>query len=408
VLLPTVDGHRLLADLDSLARFGASASGGVDRVAYSQEDLEARRWLEAEMRRLSLEVRTDQAGNSIGSYPGQNSCLAPIAIGSHTDTVPQGGRYDGALGVVAALACVRALQESEVRLQHPVEVINFTAEEATMGGTIGSRAMAGIVDPTILRTQAWDGQEVSDHIRAAGLNPDSLAEAQRPQGSLACFLELHVEQGSTLDSSGVPMGVVEGIVGIRRYAVGFEGLANHAGTTPMDDRRDALILACPYVLAVRDIAIAHGVVGTVGKLDLHPGTPSVIPGRVDLSVETRGLDETRLDAAEAALSDAAAAMAGEFSVISSKPPVRCDPRLLQELITACTELGVEYKRLPSGAGHDAMCIARIAPVAMLFVPSRGGISHSADEYTDPESCVTGARVLLHALIRIDALLAPRA
>jgi N-carbamoyl-L-amino-acid hydrolase len=404
VLLPTVDGHQLLADLDSLARFGASASGGVDRVAYSQEDLEARRWLEAEMRSLSLEVRTDQAGNSIGSYPGQNSRLAPIGIGSHTDTVPQGGRYDGALGVVAALACVRALQASESRLQHAVEVINFAAEEATMGGTIGSRAMAGMMDPSILRTQAWDGQEVADHIRAAGLDPDRLAEAQRPQGSLACFLELHVEQGSTLDSSSVPMGVVEGIVGIRRYAVRFEGVANHAGTTPMADRRDALIMACPYVLAVRDIAIAHGVVGTVGKLDLHPGAPSVIPGRVDLSVETRGLDETRLDAAEAVLSDAAAAMAGEFSLISSKPAIRCDHRLLQELITACTELGVEYKRLPSGAGHDAMCIARIAPVAMLFVPSRGGISHSADEYTDPESCVTGARVLLHALMRIDALL----
>ncbi len=408
MLLPTVDGHRLLADLDLLARFGASASGGVNRVAYGPEDLEGRRWLEAEMRSLSLEVRTDRAGNSIGSYPGQNSRLPPIAIGSHTDTVPEGGRYDGSLGVVAALACARALHESEVRLQHPLEVVNFAAEEATMGGTIGSRAMAGIMDPSILRTQAWDGKEVADHIRAAGLDPDSLAEAQRPEGSLACFLELHVEQGSTLDAAGVPLGVVEGIVGIRRYAVRFDGVANHAGTTPMENRRDALIMAAPYILAVRDIAIAQGIVGTVGKLSLHPGAPSVIPGRVDLSVEIRGLDETRLDAAEAALSDTAAATAGEFSLISSKPAVRSDPRLLEELTTACKELGVEYRRLPSGAGHDAMCIAHIAPVAMLFVPSRGGISHALDEYTDPENCVTGARVLLHALMRIDALLDPRA
>ncbi len=408
MLLPTVDGHRLLADLDSLARFGASAGGAVDRVAYSSADLEARRWLEAEMRSLSLEVRTDQAGNSIGTYSGQDPRLPPIAIGSHTDTVPEGGRYDGVLGVVAALACVRALLESEVRLQHPVEVINFAAEEATMGGTIGSRAMAGIMDPSLLRIHAWDGREVAHHIRAAGLDPDSLAEAQRPRGSLACFLELHVEQGRTLDSAGVPLGVVEGIVGIRRYNVGFEGLANHAGTTPMAGRCDALIMACPYVLAVRDIAIDHGIVGTVGKLDLHPGAPSVIPGHVELSVEIRGLDEARLDEAEAALSDAAAATAGEFSAISSKPAVRSDPRLLEELVAACTELGVEYRRLPSGAGHDAMCIARIAPVAMLFVPSQGGISHSADEYTDPESCVTGARVLLHALTRIDTLLGARA
>jgi N-carbamoyl-L-amino-acid hydrolase len=405
VLLPTVDGHRLLANLDLLARFGASTGGGVNRVAYSQEDLEARGWLEAEMRSLSLEVRTDQAGNSIGSYPGQNPRLPPIAIGSHSDTVPEGGRYDGALGVVAALACVRALHESEVRLQHPLEVINFAAEEATMGGTIGSRAMAGIVDPSILRTRAWDGKEVADHIRAAGLDPDKLADAERPDGSLACFLELHIEQGSTLDSAGVSLGVVEGIVGIRRYAVRFEGVANHAGTTPMADRRDALIMAVPYILAVRDVAVAHGIVGTVGKLDLHPGAPSVIPGRVDLSVEIRGLDETRLHAAETALADAAAGTAGELTTISSKPAVRSDPRLLEELIAACKELRVDYKRLPSGAGHDAMCIARIAPVAMLFVPSQGGISHSADEYTDPESCVTGARVLLHSLLRIDALLA---
>jgi len=404
VLLPTVDGHRLLADLDSLARYGTSAGGGVNRVAYSPEDLKARRWLEAQMRCLSLEVTTDQAGNSIGSYPGQNSRLPPIAIGSHTDTVPEGGRYDGALGVVAALACVRALRESGVRLQHPLEVINFAAEEATMGGTIGSRAMAGIVDPSILHTHAWDGKEVADHIRSAGLDPDSLAEAQRPEGSLACFLELHIEQGSTLDRAAVPLGVVEGIVGIRRYAVSFEGVANHAGTTPMANRRDALIMATPYILAVRDIAIAHGIVGTVGKLELHPGAPSVIPGRVDLSVEIRGLDETRLDEAETALSDAAAATAGEFSPVSSKPAVRSDPRLLEELIAACRELGVEYKRMPSGAGHDAMCIAHIGPMAMLFVPSQGGISHSADEYTDSESCVAGARVLLHALLRIDALL----
>jgi N-carbamoyl-L-amino-acid hydrolase len=406
-LSPTVDGDRLLEDLGSLARFGASATGGLDRIAFSRSDLEARRWLEAQMRSLSLEVRTDQAGNSIGSYPGQDPRLPPIAIGSHTDTVPQGGRYDGALGVVSALACVRALHESGVRLLHSLEVINFAAEEATMGGTLGSRAMAGVLDPQMLHTQAWDGQEVADHIRAAGLDPDSLGEAQRPEGSLACFLELHIEQGSTLDSAGVSLGVVEGIVGIRRYAVRFEGVANHAGTTPMADRRDALIMAAPYILAVRDIATAHGIVGTVGKLDLHPGAPSVIPGCVELSVEIRGLDEAELDAAETALSDAATATAGDLSPVSNKPAVRSDPRLLDALSAACKELGVEHKRMPSGAGHDAMCIAHIAPIAMLFVPSRDGISHSPDEYTDPEACVLGARALLGALLKVDAALDTR-
>lgn len=404
MLRPIVDGDRLLDDLDSLAHFGASSGGAVDRVAYGPADLEARGWVEAQMLQLGLEVRKDQAGNSIGSYPGQMTGLAPIATGSHTDTVPAGGRYDGALGVAAALSCVRALNDSEVRLRHPLEVINFAAEEATVGGTIGSRAMAGILDPRLLRTQAWDGREVADHIRAAGLDPHAVAQAERPEGSLACFLELHVEQGSALDEAGVPLGVVEGIVGIRRYAVTFAGMANHAGTTPMPKRRDALVMAAPYVMAVKDIAVAHEIVGTVGRLELRPGAPSVIPGRVELSVEIRGMEEAKLDEVETSLSETATACGGDLVRVSKKRPVHSDPRLLDALVGACDELGVEYRRMPSGAGHDAMCVAHIAPVAMLFVPSRGGISHSPDEYTDPEACVLGARVLLEALLKADAAL----
>jgi N-carbamoyl-L-amino-acid hydrolase len=403
-LRPTVDGDRLLDDLDSLAHFGASDACAVSRVAYGPADLEARRWVEAQMLELALQVRKDQAGNSIGSYPGRMTGLPPIATGSHTDTVPAGGRYDGALGVAAALSCVRALADSDVRLRHPLEVINFAAEEATMGGTIGSRAMAGILDSRILRTQAWDGREVAEHIQAAGLDPHAVAQAERAEGSLACFLELHIEQGSILDEAGVPLGVVEGIVGIRRYTVGFEGIANHAGTTPMLKRRDALVMAAPYVMAVRDIAVAHDIVGTVGRLELRPGTPSVIPGLVELSVEIRGMDEATMDAAETALSETAAACGGHLARVSQKPPVHSDPRLLDALVAACEELGVEYRHIPSGAGHDAMCMAHIAPIAMLFVPSRGGISHSPDEYTDPEACVLGARVLLEALLNVDAAL----
>jgi N-carbamoyl-L-amino-acid hydrolase len=404
VLRPTVDGDRLLGDLESLARFGASGGHAVNRIAYSPADLEARRWVETQMTELGLEVRVDQAGNSIGSYPGRIPKLPPIAIGSHTDTVPEGGRFDGALGVAAALSCVRALHDSELRLRHSVEVIDFAAEEATMGGTIGSRAMAGILDLSILHAPAWDGREVSDHIRAAGLNPDALSEAELAEGSLACFLELHVEQGGTLEKAGVPLGVVEGIVGIRRYTVRFEGLANHAGTTPMSERQDALVLAAPYILAVRDIAVAHEIVGTVGKLDLRPGTPSAIPGLAELSVEIRGLDEHRLDEAETALSESATARGGTLSPLSVKPPVASDPRLIETLVAVCEERGAAHRRMPSGAGHDAMCMAHIAPVAMLFVPSRGGISHSPDEYTATEHCVLGTQVLLEALLKVDVAL----
>jgi N-carbamoyl-L-amino-acid hydrolase len=401
---PRLEGKRLLEDLEALAQFGASEDGAINRVAYGPADQEARRWVEAQMSHLGLQVTTDQAGNSICRYPGQASTLAPIAVGSHTDTVLHGGRYDGALGVAAAMACVRALVQAGLRLRHPVEVIDFAAEEATMGGTIGSRAMAGLLDPDTLDKPAWDGIPVAQHLEAAGLNPTRLAEAKRARGSLACFMELHVEQGGTLDRSGVPLGLVEGIVGIRRYCAVFPGRANHAGTTPMTERRDALVLSAPFILAVRDVALARNIVGTVGALELLPGFPSVIPGRAELSVETRALAETSLDEAEGELSRLAIEMGGTLSVLSTKPPARSDPLLLEILSSSCAELDIPYQRLPSGAGHDAMCIAHIAPQAMLFVPSRGGISHSPEEYTDPESCVTGARVLLNALVKADALM----
>jgi N-carbamoyl-L-amino-acid hydrolase len=283
-------------------------------------------------------------------------------------------------------------------------VINFAAEEATVAGTLGSRAMAGLLDQAVVDGMAWDGRPVAEHLRAAGLDPATISQARRPKGSLAAYLELHVEQGGVLDAAGLQVGVVEGIVGIRRYMVTFQGYANHAGTTPMADRRDALVMAAPLILAVRDVAVARGIVGTVGTVRLMPGSPNVIPGQVDLEVEIRGLRETILDGAEEEVADRAHNAGAAFRLVSKKPPVKSDPRLLDALAAACDELGLPYQRMASGAGHDAMCVASIAPQAMLFVPSRGGVSHSPDEYTDPESCVTGARVLLAALLKVDASL----
>jgi N-carbamoyl-L-amino-acid hydrolase len=406
VVFPQLDGKQLLEDLDSLAQFGATSGGAINRLAYSQADRQARRWVEAQMRDLGLEVRRDQAGNSICIYPGQLPELPHIAIGSHTDSVRDGGRYDGALGVVAAMACIRSLGSADVHLRHPVEVVNFAAEEATLGGSIGSRAMAGSLPPEILDAAGWDGTPVSSHLRTAGLDPETVLQARRPAGSLACYLELHVEQGGVLEAAGLPLGVVEGIAGLRRYTAIFKGFANHAGSTPMAQRHDALVMAAPFVIAVRDIAVAHGIVGTVGTLHLEPGTRSVIPGLAELSIETRGLSETTLDIAEEQLMQTAKDSGGEVAVLSKKPPAQSEPRLLDALESSCEELGVPYLRMPSGAGHDAQCMAHMAPMAMIFVPSRGGISHSPDEYTDPQSCVTGAEVLLNGLVKIDSLLDP--
>ncbi|MFN8454888.1 MAG: Zn-dependent hydrolase [Anaerolineae bacterium] len=401
--IPSVNGQRLLQELDTLAQIGHDADGGVTRLAYSPADREGRAWVQAQMRELGLTIRTDAAGNTIGLYPGQEP-LPPLALGSHTDTVPNGGRYDGALGVLGALVCVRALYEAGLRLRHPVEVINFAAEEATMSeGTLGSQAMAGLLKPRLIHQLAWDGRPVSTHLSEAGLDPAEIGEAHRPTGSLTAYLELHIEQGGMLEAANIPLGVVEGIVGIRRYVAGFQGFANHAGTTPMAGRRDALVLAAPFITQVRDVAVRRGIVGTVGSLRVQPGAPNVIPGYVELDVETRSLRENELDEVEAELAELAAAAGAEWRQVGRKPPVESDPRLLAALGAACEELGLPYRRMPSGAGHDAMCMAAIAPQALLFTPSRGGISHSPQEFTEPEACLNGARVLLAALLKLDEL-----
>jgi beta-ureidopropionase / N-carbamoyl-L-amino-acid hydrolase len=399
---PELDGARLLADLDHLATIGADRAGGVSRVAYSAADIEARVWVREAMLGLGMQVRHDEALNMMGRYAGRQTGLKPLALGSHTDTVPAGGRFDGALGVVAALACVRALHDAGVRLRHPVEVIDFAAEEATLGGgTIGSLAMTGRLTAGMLQRPAWDGRPAADHLRDAGVNPRGLNRAVRPRRCLAAYLELHIEQGATLDAAGIPIGVVDGIVGIRRYTVTFAGQANHAGTTPMAGRRDALVMAAPFVVGVRDAALEAGVVGTVGVLRAQPGTPNVIPGRVELEAEIRGLDEAVLDRVESELGAIAGGQGGSLRRTSAKAPVRSNPGLVEALESACGALGLPCRRMASGAGHDAMVIGEFIPQAMVFVPSRWGVSHSPEEFTPPERCVDGARVLLHALLGLD-------
>jgi N-carbamoyl-L-amino-acid hydrolase len=405
-----IDETRLMRDLEELGQIGLSPRGGLMRVAFSEADVQGRAWVASTMREL-MEVRTDQAGNTIGRYEGSEPDLKPIALGSHTDTVPDGGKYDGALGVLAAIACVRALSTSGVQLRHPVEVINFASEEAAVaGGTFGSRAMAGMFDPSILQQTTPDGRLIADIVRGAGIDPDHIVEARRPNGDLAAYLELHPEQGGRLEEAEIPIGVVDGIVAIRRYIATFHGYANHAGTTPMEQRHDALVAAAPFILAVRSTAIVQRIVGTVGTVRVEPGASNVIPGKVELSVEIRGMDTGVLDAAEEELRRLAYASGADFERISSKgstvtgsakAAVPSDPWLVEQIEAACRDVDLPFVRMSSGAGHDAMCMEAITREAMLFVPSRGGVSHSPDEYTSPEHCAAGARVLLATLLRID-------
>jgi N-carbamoyl-L-amino-acid hydrolase len=269
------------------------------------------------------------------------------------------------------------------------------------GGTFGSRAMAGLLEQASVEGPAWDGRSVRSHLEDAGINAGRVVEARRRRGEVEAYLELHIEQGGELDRAGVPLAIVEGIVGIRRYAIVVEGTANHAGTTPMDARDDALLAALPIVAAVRDVAVEHGIVGTVGTLQVLPGSSNVVPGRVEMSAEMRTLDDALLDRAEDTLAARVASGRGTMSRLSAKAPVPSSPRVMGAVEAALEGMDEPWRRMPSGAGHDAMCMAAITDVAMLFVPSRDGVSHSPHEHTERRHCLLGATALLRALLQLD-------
>src|SRR5262245_58942373 len=290
---PTVNPDRIQQHITALSKFGTNPEGGVSRVAFSDADIAGRKYVAGLMQEAGLTIRTDAAGNIIGRREGSNSQLPPILIGSHTDSVPGGGNYDGDVGVIGAIEVAQVLKERNVRLKHPLEVVDFANEE---GGTVGSFAMIGKLQPAALDLMSHSGQTIRDGIRAIGGDPDRLAEAQRKPGDLAAYVELHIEQGAILDESDVDIGVVEGIVGIRWWDVTVEGVANHAGTTPMNRRRDALLSAAEFALAVNRVATSTPgrQVATVGRIRAEPGAPNVIPGKVVLSLEFRDPDAARM------------------------------------------------------------------------------------------------------------------
>jgi beta-ureidopropionase / N-carbamoyl-L-amino-acid hydrolase len=404
--LPRVDGARLNRRLAELARFGRNELGGVTRVAYGDEDVAARAWVMDRLREARVDVRIDAAGNIIGRRAGAEPALPPLMTGSHIDSVPEGGAYDGCVGSMAALEVAATLTDRDIALRHPLEVVIFQNEE---NGKVGSRAMEGEDPASYMELGTHSGKTVREGIRFIGGDPDRIAEARREPGSIAAFVELHIEQGAVLEAAGVRIGVVEGIVGIKRWLVDVEGFANHAGTTPMDQRRDALLAAARYVDAVHRTARAlpgrH--VATVGRLDAQPGAPNVIAGRAELTLEIRDLDLDRVDRLHEDIRAAAETIAADTGTRFSEReiyltlPAVADAGVQQLIEDAADGLDLSTMRLPSGAGHDAQEIARVAPMGMIFVPSRGGISHSAEEYSAPEDIAAGADVLLHTILALD-------
>lgn len=402
-----VNGRRLNERLMALAEFGRTPEGGISRVAYGDADLAARDYATELMRGAGLEVHVDAAGNILGRRAGSDADLPPLMTGSHIDSVPDGGNYDGQVGSMGAIEVAQTLEDAGVTLRHPLEVTIFQNEE---GGKTGSRAMSGEVMPEELELVTHSGFTIREGIARLGGDPDRLDTVRRSTGDVAGFVELHIEQGAILERAGIDIGVVEGIVGIKRWTVTVEGFANHAGTTPMDARQDAMLAAAHFTVAVnrrlRETPGRH--VGTIGRIRAFPGAPNVIPGRVELSLELRDLSMQRIDALFQAIREEAARV-GEatetsfaFDHFYTSRAASTDPAIRRMVADSARELGLSTLELPSGAGHDAQSIAQFAPVGMIFVASVGGISHSPEEFSRPRDIVQGADTLLHTLLRLDA------
>ena len=402
-----INAKRIEERIAALSQFGKNPEGGVSRVAFSDADVQGRNYIQTLMKAAGLEVRIDTAGNIIGKREGTNPSLPPISFGSHIDSVPGGGNYDGDVGVIAAIECIEVLKESNQTTQHPLEVIVFSDEE---GGLVGSRSIVGEFHESAMEIKSHSGKTIREGIRAIGGDPDRINEAQRTKGSITAFLELHIEQGGILDSEKINIGVVEGIVGINWWDVTIEGFANHAGTTPMNQRKDALLAAAKLITAVNQVAtrIPGRQVATVGRIKAEPGAPNVIPGKVVMSLEIRDLSSEKIQMvydkiqAEAKKIEQESGTKIQFNALDTTAvPALSDERIRKLIAETAEELGFTYKLMPSGAGHDAQDIARIAPMGMIFVPSVGGISHSPKEFTRTEDMANGAAVLLRTILKID-------
>jgi len=406
----SINETRINQTMQELGELGDSPEGML-RVAYSPEDIAGRDYAIKMMQEAGLETHIDTAGNIIGRRPGSDDSLPAIAMGSHTDTVPKGGKYDGALGVMAAIEVIRTLEEQGHNTRHPLEVIDFTNEEGTRfhRWLVGSRSMSGLLEQEDLDAVDDDGLSLGPCLADIGGDISRIEEAVRKPGELAAYFELHIEQGPYLDRSGTPIGVVTGITGRAVFEVEIEGKANHAGTTPMSTRRDALVSASKLVLAIQKMAAEQEIcrVSTVGSIKAVPNAVNVIPGSASIGLEFRDTDMEALASAEQELQritdQAVIDDAVDIDVIRHRftTSVPITPDMQAMVAEAAENCGFEWESLPSGAGHDAQAVANIAPVAMIFVPSLDGISHSKEEYSTPQACANGAQVLLELLLLAD-------
>ena len=400
---PRVDAERLWSDILTTARFGPFGETGMDRLALSGADGEVRDWFAAECRALGCTVETDQIGNMFATWPGQDQSLPPIAVGSHLDTQPAGGRFDGILGVLAGVELIRALRDARTRLRHPVTVVNWTNEEGSRfsPAMMGSGVYTGAHElASIEAISDKEGVTVRQALDAIGHRGDH-KPGHLPFGA---YLELHIEQGPVLENTGRQIGVVTGVQGVCWLDITVPGVDAHAGSRPMGMREDALVAAAHIIHAVEASATAHAPgVGTIGFIRAEPNSRNVVPGRVSLEVDLRHPDETALKAMEDRLITDIRRLSPKAEVrrVWWKAPIAFAPELVDIVRAQTAALGYSAIDMVSGAGHDAAHIASVAPSAMVFIPSHMGLSHNVLEYSSPEQCAEGTSVLLRAVVAAD-------
>ena len=403
----TVSKERLLKNLKKLSEFGINKNNGNDRVAYSDYDIQAREYIKEYIKNLGLKVEVDYAANIIARKEGSNKKLKPIIFGSHIDAVPNGGHYDGPLGVIGGIEALETILDNKIITSHPLELIIFTNEE---GGVFGSRALAGKLNTDALEVKTASGFTNGEGVDRLGGNQKRIFEVTKSSNDYHAFVELHIEQGNILNKNHIDIGVVTGIVGLKWWDVTITGFANHAGTTPMDERKDPMIAAADFILLVKNIIneIPGNQVGTVGKIEAYPGAPNVIPGEVRLSLEIRDLDESKIDFLFREIEKKAKIIASnnETTISFSSIDINASPALMNKqiqslIIDAANELNYSFKKMPSGAGHDAQDMAIIVPSGMIFIPSVDGISHSPKEFSSDEDVYKGANILLNTILKLD-------
>lgn len=411
----TINKERLLHDLNAVSRIGIGDHGSVTRLVFSIKELRSRQLLIHLMTQAGLKIHIDRIGNIFGRWNGANPKAPAVLAGSHLDTVVQGGKFDGPVGVVGALEVVRTLKENKFPLSCPVEVVCFVGEESSRFGfsTLGSSLVAGVVQTKDL-ANAVDahGTKLEDILSSMGIYRDNLSSIKRDPASVKAYLELHIEQGPILEAKNKKIGVVTSIAAPTRFKVVYTGQADHSGTTPMEMRKDALVAAAHLIAYVEEISSQYSrmeqgrVVGTVGAMKIEPGVINAIPGKAELSVDIRSISAEAKAHVAGLVRERAREIAGQREIaveilpIREEEPVPLDESLLPLIREICERKGIDYEVMPSGAGHDAMQMAKITRAGMIFVPSKRGISHSPLEWTDPEDICLGAQILLETVVRV--------